>query len=432
MSDRYPLMRSLDPYHQRIGYLGALALVGVRGLDYLESLVARYDALLFARVYPEDPRFHELEARVSQNRREALAECTRRPATADPAAILRRTTEPPGWLYAAEFWLHDQCMASSVGGLPREKLHRTVDLARWTHTLLPTIELSETGVLLRHLLEESRGTTDPVLFNPLNPRARPCLPLLYARLLLAAEMLYPFLVMTLVSERKLATRGEHGLLRAASASMRNVVGGSVDPEDILAVRELIEFDESIRRNISTEENYLRPRMEILVDLGLVARKSESPGKRTEFMWRVTDTTRRLAEEWTPLRVAANAIPVYLERAFFGSMSRVYALRTRRVHTADERLLWFARAYQLVGREFGFSPGRTLALLACLLAWEAGLTMEIAELFDAVYAAAHGPWSTYLHFSGGSRFDREFLIRIDRELVRELETVVERLRPREEP
>ena len=60
------------------------------------------------------------------------------------------------------------------------------------------------------------------------------------------------------------------------------------------------------------------------------------------------------------------------------------------------------------------------MLACLLAWEAGVRLEIRETFDAVYQAATSRWGAYLHFSGGSRFDREFLIRIDEAALPALE------------
>jgi hypothetical protein len=84
------------------------------------------------------------------------------------------------------------------------------------------------------------------------------------------------------------------------------------------------------------------------------------------------------------------------------------------------MLWFAQAFKEIGREFGFTPGRTLALKACLMAWERGYTMEVGDVFDAVYRAAKQPIHEYLHFSGGSRFDREFLIRVDDEAITYLE------------
>ena len=66
---------------------------------------------------------------------------------------------------------------------------------------------------------------------------------------------------------------------------------------------------------------------------------------------------------------------------------------------------------------------TACLMACLLAWQAGYVCEIEAVFEAVYRAARTEWARFLHYSGGSRFDREFLIRIDAEIVEELQVAL---------
>ncbi len=425
MSRTFPLMRSLDPYHARIGYLGALATIATRDLDRVEALSARFYDLLFERVYPDDPRFDALMDRVDEGSRKELRARMERPPDEDPSAILSALNDQAGWLSVSEFWLYDRCMPSHLGHLPVEKRDRTIDLARRTGVLQMTLELSEAGYILHRLLVDAAGkAAGPAPFNLLNPRARPCLPLLYLRLLLGAEMLFPFLVCELVDRERagdvLATRGEQGLLRAAVGRVLAQTGDLTDPEDIYESLGVLEFQKSIEKKLSTEENYLRPRLEMLVDLGLVGRRTDQAGKRSDFMWTVTDTTRALASEWNPLRGPTNAIPEYLDRTFFGSMSRVFSPSHRSAASDEERLLWFARAYGHIGREFGFTPGRTLALLGCLMAWEAGVVLEVADVFDAVYRAAETRWERFLHFSGGSRFDREFLIRIDDDALPELE------------
>jgi hypothetical protein len=169
------------------------------------------------------------------------------------------------------------------------------------------------------------------------------------------------------------------------------------------------------------ENYLRPRLEILVDLGLVGRK---PGQRGDFPWIVIPATENLAREWRLLVSRTSPVHAYLDRQFFGSMMSVMNVAHRRVTDGDETLLWFARAVRWVARDIGFTPGRTGALLACLLAWEAGAIVEVDDVYDAVYGSAGSRWSSYLHFSGGSRFDKEFLVKVDDALVPELEKHVE--------
>lgn len=453
--ESYPILRSLDPYHARIGYLGALASIATRGLDTPAALTARFHNLLFERIYKDDERFNTLMGRVPQSRQAELRKRMLRPEQEDPSAAFMSDAAPApeappadwlmganaarrskpalvstDWLYVSEFWLFDSVMPAAVGHVSREKLDRPIDLARWTDVLLPTLELADLGYLLKHLLELAREqhSDDGILFNPLNPAAHACLPPIYFRTILAREILYPFLVVELVErfEKKdrLATRGSSGLLVRAVRRLLDAIGEITDPEDAPAVRDVERFYEAIVNKDSTQENYLRPRLEILVDLGFLQRRQAGEGKRNEFAWEVQDQTRLLAEELQPLTVASPSIPRelqrYLDRGFFASASRASGHHRTAVSHDDDRMLWFAQAFKEIGREFGFTPGRTLALKACLMAWERGYTMEVGDVFDAVYRAAKQPIHEYLHFSGGSRFDREFLIRVDDEAITYLE------------
>jgi hypothetical protein len=421
----YPLLRSLDPHHARIGYLGALATVAARGLDSTAALASRLQDLLFEKIYADDPRFEHLLDRVEPARRQHLRSPKVRPSEEDPSAILLPAATKAPWIYLSELWLNDSSMPSPLGFLKRDQVERTINLAKWTAILLPTTELSEVGFILQRLLLQVAERGDELApFNLLNPRARPSLPLLYLRQLVLAEMLFPFLVCEFVDRDRtatpVATRGADGLLRASVDRLLAAIGEPRDPADILAAREVLEFRDSIERSLSTEENYLRPRMEILVDLGLVGRKSVTGSKRSEFMWAVTDTTRRAAEVFGPLASIPNEVPAFVDRNYFTSMATVFSSDRRAATSDDERLLWFARAFQVIGRDFGFTPGRALALLGCLLAWESGVTIEVSDVFDSVYSAARSERAEFLHFSGGSRFDREFLIRLDDGLLPALE------------
>jgi hypothetical protein len=425
MRDLYPLMRSLDPHHQRIGYLGALTTVISRGLDSHEALAGRYHDLIFERVYPDDSRFDVLFSRLDSDQQKALLG-HKRGSEEDPSSILSSPADKAGWVYLSEFWIRDRSLPSHIGWLGRDKYERTIQLARWGDLLLQTNELSETGYVLRVLLDDTAGeSSSPTTFNLLNPSARPCLPLLYLRIMLGAEILFPFVVSEFVERdsKKIAvtSRGESGLLRAALDRAIEVIGEPSDPDDILAIREWLTFREVVLKNLSTEENYLRPRLEILVDLGIVGRRKNAGPKG--FIWEVTHTTRSIVEEWQELIVDRNSMSTYLETQFFGSVSRVWGGSHRPATGDEERLLWFARALRRVRREFGFTPGRTAALLGCLLSWESGIVIELSEMFDVVYRAAKSEWGKYLHFSGGSRFDREFLIRMDDEALERLENSV---------
>lgn len=430
MSGRYPIMRSLDPYHQRVGYLGALASIAYRGLDTKDAVRSRLDAMLFEKVRVDSPEYSAMLEEVPIERRDSLASTRRdRGEDENPASILYAADKASDWLYACEIWLHQACMPSPLGLVPRNRIDRIIDLARWTGMLTPTMELSEAGFLVQLLLGETRGAAgDPKLANLLNPRPRAGLFLMYLRLLLGAEVLWPSLVFELVertdSKRTLATRGEDGLLRAGVARLLSELGEPTDPSDMLDLRDITDFRESIRAKPSTEENYLRPRLELLLDLGLVGREGGKGRGRDTFPWVTTPRTRMLADEWARLTHRGNHIPDYLEEEYFGSMARVCQMDGKRV--ADSRcvLLWASRAFKGVGREVGFTPGRTLAIMACILAFEAGEVLEVRQVFDAVYAAAKSPWGDYLRFSGGSRFDREFMIKLQPGLSEALQKDIE--------
>lgn len=422
MSNSYPILRSLDPHHQRVGYLGALTTVAARSADSRDALERRFRTLLFRRIDQSDAEYRGLVSHLSPASRDQLARRLQKRAEAEPAAILRPAGRQGGAFHLSDFWILDEHMPSPLGELAENRLHRTVDLAMWTGVLLPSYELSEVGYILQQLLLDAArcaGTEAP--FNLLNPRARPALPALYVRLMLAAEILFPFLVNELVerhaSGKALTTRGgDSALLRASVDRLLGHIGTPTEPEEILAIRDVREFRSAIEGSESTAENYLRPRLEFLVDVGLVGRKGLS---RSDFPWFVLPETERLAEEWRNLETRAD-VDEYLDGRFFGSLARVFDVTYGAVTDREEVLLWFARAVGWVGRNIGFTPGHAGALLACLLAWESGAVLEVKDVYAAVYEAASTDWARYLHFSGGSRLDREFLIRIDAELVTELE------------
>src|SRR5262245_44139917 len=96
-------------------------------------------------------------------------------------------------------------------------------------------------------------------------------------------------------------------------------------------------------------------------------------------------------------------------ATMGSRTHTLAPRSSPSCMSPERL-------SFVGREIGFTPGRTVSLAVCLLALEDGRLAEVDSMSDAVYAGAKADLREHFIFSGGSRFDREFMIRVRPEIV----------------
>lgn len=422
-----PLMRSLDPHHSRLGYLGALSTVAVRTLDTYDALVSRLHDLLFERCYSDELCFERALAEAHPALRAELRRRSVRAPDEDPASILAPLTRSGGWLTRSERWLYDRHMPSQLGYLQPKHIGRAVDLARLTGVLLPTLDLSEDGFLLQHLVSGGTDVRNGDR-NLLFVGARPALGLLYLRLLLRAEILFPSLLCEFVDRQSvgdpLATRGANGLLRKAVARLAASIGEPTDPEDVLAFSALREFESAIDKSLSTEENYLRPRLEMLVDLGIVRRRpGGTSDKPAAFPWDLPAHALTLGAAWRSLDKEPLCIDEFLDREFVKATAPAFGIQLRPSTGTEEVLLWFARGYAQIGREIGFTPGRTVAQLSSLLAAEDGVHLEVSDFFALVYSIPAGPFGSRFSLSGGSRFDSEFMVKLDLGLLPELERAV---------
>src|SRR5258708_1521553 len=176
----------------------------------------------------------------------------------------------------------------------------------------------------------------------------------------------------------------------------------------------MEREAAAQPGFKIHRHHVRPRLEHYVDLGLLGRRAVSRGADT--VYEPIQETRRAAEAWSPLLDDPKTIQRFLDTRFFESVAHVFGLAGATPCTPSEALLYFARAFELIGREIGFTPGRTVAFTACLLALEDGRLAEVNTMFDEVYASAKTEVGEHLIFSGGSRSDREFLIRVRPDIV----------------
>jgi hypothetical protein len=396
--------------------------VGVRSLDTYDALVSRIRDRLFERMYADEPSFARAVAAADPK---IIADVLQKAKEADedPASILGPPDANLPWLTRSEAWIYDARMPSHVGYVKRSHVGRIVDFARWTGILLPTLDLSEEGMLLQILTQGADFSAEGT--NPLYVGSRLALRLLYARLLLRSEVLYVSLLCEMAertaNEQRMSTRGPDGLLRHAVERLQRAIGEPTDPEDILTYRVVEEFKQAFLRSLSTEENYFRPRIENLVDLGLVTRRVVASGdKPGAFPWCISEAGIAVAAAWQEIDKNPLRIDEFLETELIGSMIPLASAPLRRVTNERERLLWFARAYKVVHREIGFTPGRTVSQMASMLAAEGGMRLELSELFEAVYESPRGDFAPHFSFSGGSRFDSEFMIKIDDTLLPTLE------------
>ena len=57
---QYPLLPSLDPYHQRLGYVNGVIMSAARALDSCEALLGRFDNLMLKRIHDDNPLYNKI------------------------------------------------------------------------------------------------------------------------------------------------------------------------------------------------------------------------------------------------------------------------------------------------------------------------------------------------------------------------------------
>jgi hypothetical protein len=416
------LITHLDPSQLRLGYLNCLVLVAGRHLDTRQGLVDRLSRFVFQPVTAGDRRW----PRFTEGVDEAELEAMKPPVDERTAALheLFRVAPDPVASYPLHaLWLAQRCVAPHLGLLAAKNAERIIDMARAYDFLTTGYALSEKGVFLQQLLGELfPGARDgEPSANPFAISVRPILRLFYLYSLLCVDALTPFLLKEFADEPGGDPSNSPRLIAKAAERLVETVErrsdiGSV--EDLRGGRQLA--DRVARRGVA--KNQAQPRYFHLFELGLLERGASGKG-RVPYL--PTEAGRRAAEVLAPLREGAEDQQEQLDRHFFRWAAQIYQMPARGCGSDERRLLYFTRGYPYLEREIGFTPGRTVALAGCLLGLEDGWLIEVAEMFSLLQRAAAGPWRPSLEYSGGSRLDQEFLIKIKPSLLPALRAEVER-------
>jgi hypothetical protein len=417
----------LDWHTLRLGAFHILAQVGERSIDTREALLNRFEDVLFHKIYRDDPAFPKFLDYVDED---AFGRVDERAGDVrpNPAAELMPTESKTPWFHTVELWQSDRRLpAPGVGPIAVDHAARFLDLGKKLGIFTPTNALSERGEILRAFFARTHGLIDSALPIP-NPLLIDTLAsrVILLEALLREDALMVLMLMEFTGDpeagiarafRKVGGIPQPELLMRAAQHLYDILG--VEP-DIYTALELQHLRKYID-NLAEKKNHLNqalPRMEFAVDLDVIQRAGV--GRRTrEPVYRPTENTRRFVEAFGRFRTDPTAAQNDLDDTFFRGMAATYGIPAHPVESDDERLLWFCRGYKLIKRPAGFTPGRSAAFAGALLALEQSRLVDLSEMFSAVYRAAHGPWSQRLGFSGGSRFDREFLIRVDERLEDEL-------------
>jgi hypothetical protein len=446
------LLAELDERQVRLGYVNCVVLAAGRHLDTRTALRRRFDDFVFARVYDGTAQAAEFLAEIDEEGRLALEKQDRQrlrdrggsKAKVNPAAILRREQPRGRFRYRSHLWILQRCMPSHLGPLAPDRSEVFLEHAKHLGLLAETYALTETGHVLRQLLLQRApklldGRPTP---NPLYVGRRLAMRALYAWALLENDILTPFLLSEFLARRQ----NDPELLAAATQKLLDAFGRGARVDSAVELKRLRVYRDRVAKSIPTRvgsdrrarrtktsgisafinrasaaqpgfkihRHHVRPRLEHYVDVGLLARRRDASAADT--VYEPSPETARAVAAWAPLLEDPKTIRRFLDTEFFRSSAEVLGVTSARPCTRWESLMYFAKAFELTGREIGFTPGRTVSFAACLLALEDGRLAEINCMFDAVREGARTNLGEHLIFSGGSRFDREFLIRVKPEAM----------------
>ena len=469
------LLRELDERQVRLGYVNCVVLMAGRQLDTRTALRRRFDNYVFRRVYEETPEYKDFlayideEGKLTLNRQDQQRQRARggSKTARDPIAALRREPNKGKFRYVSHLWLLQRNLPSHLGPLAPQRSEVFLEHAKHLGLIAETYALTENGHILKQLLLEHHPTLPEgrAIPNPLQIGRDIAIRSLYLWILLENDVLTPFLVREFVAQHQ---NGPELLIGAVEQLMRSFARGA-RIDSAMEMKELRSYHERVakganavkaqteiprkkrrsgsgllafidrgatmRPGMKIHRHHVRPRLEHYVDLGLLGRRDFA--HTADTVYEPSAETRRAVEAWKSILDDPKTIGRFLDGKFFESTATIFGLTDPRRCDHVESLTYFAKAFELVGRTIGFTPGRTVAFAACLLALEDGRIAEIDSMFDAIYAGAKTDLGEYFIFSGGSRFDREFLIRVRPEIVpilqeRALRDQQQAVRPGEAP
>lgn len=391
------ILDQLDQRQTRLGVLNVVARVGTRDLDTRAAFMRRFDEVFLRKERLDEAAFATFEAELGARDRKAAKKLSDRRGT---------------WVYAAERWIADARVLSPILSVDESRTGVFMDLARWMRLIGGAYGLTELGTVLKALQEPE----PPADYNPLLINLRLREQALLTRTVLLADALTPFYLRSLVANASAEAGSNVGTeldcLRRSVEELLSRAREGADAAHALAVRGIVEYRERLASDNAAWHN-ARPRIEFMIDLELL-----EPAKDRRGLHPPTAAGRRAVIEWAPLIEDPKQTPQWADQSFFGSFARIHGREPVRYGGELERLMAIAKAFRKpVARPIGHTPASSVALLACLDLLEMGVLAEVDELLDSLREAAHGQFESMLSFSGGSRLDGEFLIRIDPALYR---------------
>lgn len=415
------LISHMEPSQMRLGYLCCLSLIAGRQLDTRQGLVDRLLRFLFRPVDSTDPnwpRFLELADLEELERMRAPVD--EKVAELQELFRVKKADKPSYQLQA--LWLAQRDLPSHLGLLTEKGVERILEMGRSFEILTTGYALSEKGVFLQHFLNATMpgaidGSPDS---NPFAIHKRGALQWLFLYTLLSADILTPFLLAEFARSPEGDPSNAPKFLPRAAEALVAKAERVTDISTVEALRACSNYSSRLKTK-GVARNQAQPRYHHLFELGLLNRVEQEVRGRRVVPYVATEEGLRAAQVLTALCELPDDQQDTLDRHFFAWTSRIYGITAKTSENDLQRLYYFARGFPYLEREIGFTPGRTVALAGCLLALEEGCIIEVADMFRALQTMAAGPWRPYLEYSGGSRLDQEFLIKVKPGLLPALES-----------
>jgi hypothetical protein len=164
--------------------------------------------------------------------------------------------------------------------------------------------------------------------------------------------------------------------------------------------------ETVRHRVS-------PRLESLVDIGLLCKQTPEVDRRFDFHYFTTKNLVALSESLQD----CDSVSDYLERHFFSHAMTILPEGAKPVDDQESIFSYFAKAYSRLRRPVGDNPIRPLALRAALLSL-ADAPPKVFEISDA-YSALRTCQKSYprqVHLSGVRISFRPEFVHISEELL----------------
>jgi hypothetical protein len=394
----------------------------------------RLNDLLYYPISDHDPSFFEFRQLITNDAWEELNRIRRqrskRTSKQARTGVIENTrlAEEHSDTYAiSDLWLYQSAMRSTVGRVLQDYSDNPIELSKDIGLLSQGYALTEFGNLLKIFLVErikgdfprSAAPNPLIIFDDVRLR------LLYFYALLISDAALLAMLDALHAGIAPDQSLRNGLDRLADR-----LRDETRLDEINAIRNIIDLRERIKKThfsrAGVEEEPVDkaqrvPRLEFFVDLGFLDRSSSSEGGP----YRPTPAIQRISQLFLELIEHPNTIKTWLDKNFFRACGQIYDHHLESLNDSNRRLLYFARGATLTRRRLGFIPGRIAAIAGCLIAWNDGFLLEIANAYEEVYRVPRTQWAKHIKFSGGSRLDSEFLITVDDELERKLLESIQR-------